>query len=100
MKGAGPAIGKIRTIIVDDEPLARSNLTALLRPHPEIEIVAECDSGREALSVIRARKPDLVYLDVQMPVCDGFDVIEMQGSDAVNRTGTCANGRRRGPACA
>ena len=100
MKGAGPAIGKIRTIIVDDEPLARSNLTALLRPHPEIEIVAECDSGREALSVIRARKPDLVYLDVQMPVCDGFDVIEMLGSDAVNRTGTCANGRRRGPACA
>lgn len=72
---------KIRTVIVDDEPLARTNLTVLLRAHQEIETVAECGSGREALSVIRASKPDLVFLDVQMPECDGFDVIEMLGGD-------------------
>jgi two-component system, LytTR family, response regulator len=82
MKDAAHTIGKIRTVIVDDEPLARTNITMLLRLHPEIEMVAECGSGREALSVIRAMKPELVFLDVQMPECDGFDVIEMLGSDA------------------
>jgi two-component system, LytTR family, response regulator len=82
MTEAGRTIKKIRTLIVDDEPLARTNLTILLRPHSEIEIVAECGSGREALSGIRALKPELVFLDVQMPECDGFDVIEMLGSDA------------------
>lgn len=75
-------VKKIRTVIVDDEPLARTSLTVLLRLHPEVEIVAECGSGEDALSVIRASKPDLVFLDVQMPECDGFDVIEILGSDA------------------
>jgi two-component system LytT family response regulator len=82
MKDAVHAIRKIRTVIVDDEPLARTNLTMLLRRHPEIEIVAECGSGREALSVIRVGKPDLVFLDVQMPEYDGFDVLEMLGGNA------------------
>jgi len=82
MKDAGNTIRKIRTIIVDDEPLARTNLTMLLCRHPEIEIVAECGSGREAISAIRTEMPDLAFLDVQMPECDGFDVIEMLGSDA------------------
>jgi two-component system, LytTR family, response regulator len=82
MKDAGHTIRKIRTVIVDDEPLARTNLTTLLYLHPEIEVIAECGSGREALSVIRALKPDLVFLDVQIPECDGFDVIEMLGSAA------------------
>ena len=72
---------KIRTMIVDDEPLARTNLTVLLRRHPEIATIAECGSGREALSLIRELKPDLVFLDVQMPECNGFDVIEMLGSE-------------------
>jgi two-component system LytT family response regulator len=72
---------KIRTLVVDDEPLARSNLTVLLRLDPEIEIVGECGSGFEALSEIRGRKPDLVFLDVQMPECDGFDVVEQLGKD-------------------
>jgi two-component system LytT family response regulator len=72
---------KIRTLIVDDEPLARSNLAVLLRLDPEIEIVAECGSGAEALSEIRSTKPDLVFLDVQMPELDGFDVLEMLGKD-------------------
>src|SRR5216683_6308260 len=72
---------KIRAIVVDDEPLARSNLTVLLRRDPEIEIVGECESGMQALSEIRSKKPDLVFLDVQMPECDGFDVLELLGAD-------------------
>jgi two-component system LytT family response regulator len=72
---------RIRTLVVDDEPLARSNLTVLLRMDPEIEIVGECGSGRKALAEIRSRKPDLVFLDVQMPECDGFDVVEQLGKD-------------------
>ena len=78
---AEPLITKIRTLVVDDEPLARSNLTVLLRMDPEIEIVRECGSGMEALAEIRNSKPDLVFLDVQMPECDGFDVLELLGRD-------------------
>jgi len=72
---------RLRTLVVDDEPLARTNLLVLLRRHAEIEIVGECGSGLEALSKIREAKPDLVFLDVQMPECDGFDVLEMLGGD-------------------
>lgn len=73
--------GKIRALIVDDEPLARSNLVVLLRTDPEIGIVSECSSGEEALSEIRVANPDLLFLDVQMPECDGFDVLELLGSN-------------------
>jgi two-component system LytT family response regulator len=72
---------KIRVLIVDDEPLARSNLSVLLRLDPEIEIVSECDSGTVALTEIRRARPDLLFLDVQMPECDGFDVLEVLGGD-------------------
>ncbi|MGA3049842.1 MAG: LytTR family DNA-binding domain-containing protein [Terracidiphilus sp.] len=72
---------RIRVMVVDDEPLARSNLTVLLRLDPEIEIVQECGSGMEALTEIRNSKPDLVFLDVEMPECDGFDVLEMLGGE-------------------
>jgi two-component system LytT family response regulator len=72
---------KIRTVIVDDEPLALSNLASLLRLDAEIEIVCECSSGAEATVAIRSVKPDLVFLDVQMPECDGFDVLELLGKD-------------------
>src|ERR1700724_1987264 len=72
---------KIRTVVVDDEPLARTNISVVLKHDPEIEIVRECGSGMEALSEIRDTKPDLVFLDVQMPECDGFDVLEMLGRD-------------------
>ena len=72
---------KIRTLIVDDEPLARSNIAVLLRQDPQIEIIGECGSGSEALGEIRVAKPDLLFLDVQMPECDGFDVLEMLGND-------------------
>jgi len=74
-------IPRIRTLVVDDEPLARSNLTVLLRLDSEIEIVAECGSGKKALAEIRTKKPELVFLDVQMPECDGFDVVEQLGND-------------------
>jgi two-component system LytT family response regulator len=73
--------GKIRALVVDDEPLARSNIAVLLRKHPEVEIIGECGSGAEALGEIRVTKPDLLFLDVQMPECDGFDVLEMLGND-------------------
>ena len=72
---------KLTAIIVDDEPLARSNLAVLLRLDPTIEIVAECGSGIEAPAMIRNLKPDLLFLDVQMPECDGFDVLELLGND-------------------
>ena len=71
----------ITTVIVDDEPLARSNLAVLLRLDPRIEIVGECGSGVDAPELIRNTKPDLVFLDVQMPECDGFDVLELLGKD-------------------
>src|ERR1700722_19702659 len=74
-------LGRIRALVVDDEPLARSNLTVLLRRDPEIEGVRECGSGMEALGEIRSSKPDLVFLDVEMPECDGFDVLEMLGGE-------------------
>jgi two-component system LytT family response regulator len=73
--------GRIRALVVDDEPLARSNLTVLLRRDPQIEVVRECGSGMDALAEIRNSKPDLVFIDVQMPECDGFDVLEMLGTD-------------------
>jgi two-component system LytT family response regulator len=72
---------RIRALVVDDEPLARSNLIVLLKLDSEIEIVSECGSGMEAVAEIRSQKPDLVFLDVQMPECDGFDVLELLGSD-------------------
>jgi two-component system LytT family response regulator len=75
------SIPRIRALIVDDEPLARSNVAVLLRKDHEIEIIGECGSGAEALSEIRVARPDLLFLDVQMPECDGFDVLEMLGHD-------------------
>lgn len=67
---------KIRTLIVDDEPLARRNLRLLLENDAEIEIVGEAASGREALALIHKHSPDLVFLDIQMPELDGFGVLE------------------------
>jgi two-component system, LytTR family, response regulator len=72
---------RFRTLIVDDEPLARSSVKQLLRDDPTVEIIGECGSGAEAITRIRDDKPDLVFLDVQMPECDGFDVLEMLGAD-------------------
>jgi two-component system LytT family response regulator len=71
----------IQALVVDDESLARRNLTVLLRRDADIGSVTECESGLEAIEEIRKSKPDLVFLDVQMPECDGFDVLELLGSD-------------------
>ena len=67
---------KIRTLIVDDEPLARERLAALLAGEGDIEIVAQCRDGEEAVTAIVDHEPDLVFLDVQMPQMNGFEVIE------------------------
>jgi len=69
----------IRALVVDDEPLARSNVTVLLRLDPDVDLLGECSSGIEALTQIRRMRPDLLFLDVQMPECDGFDVLELLG---------------------
>jgi two-component system, LytTR family, response regulator len=71
----------IHALVVDDEALARRNLTVLLRGDPDIASVAECETGLEAIEKIRKSKPDLVFLDVQMPECGGFDVLELLGND-------------------
>lgn len=73
------SVSKIRTLIVDDEPPARRNISVLLQRDPEIEIVGECGSGNEAVSAILEFAPDLLFLDVQMPERYGFDVVEMLG---------------------
>jgi two-component system LytT family response regulator len=72
---------RLRALVVDDEPLARSNVTVLLERHADIELIGECGSGAEALETVRNTKPDLLFLDVQMPECDGFDVLEILGAD-------------------
>jgi two-component system LytT family response regulator len=81
MRSPDRALPPLRVLVVDDEPLARCNLATLLRPDPDIASVTECGSGLEAIDEIRKSKPDLVFLDVQMPECDGFDVLEMLGTD-------------------
>ncbi len=67
---------KIRTLIVDDEPLARDRLRHLLQSAPQVDLVGECADGQQALAAIDEKKPDLVFLDIQMPEMDGFDVLE------------------------
>jgi len=67
---------KARTLIVDDEELARERLRQLLADQPEIELVGECADGREAVAAIKEKSPDLVFLDIQMPELDGFAVLE------------------------
>lgn len=66
---------KIRTLIVDDEPLAREGVAGMLAGDPEIEVVGLCADGQAAVDEIRAQKPDLVFLDIQMPKRDGFEVL-------------------------
>src|SRR5689334_15250934 len=66
----------IRTIIVDDEPLARDRIKRFLRDEDDIALVAECKNGVEAIDAITREKPDLVFLDIQMPEKNGFEVIK------------------------
>lgn len=75
------ASSKLRTIIVDDEPLARRLLRAMLKETEGVELIAECRNGREAIEVARALGPDLMILDIQMPGVSGFDVVKELQSD-------------------
>ncbi|HZI61696.1 MAG TPA: LytTR family DNA-binding domain-containing protein [Pyrinomonadaceae bacterium] len=75
---------KIRTLIVDDEPLARRNLRVLLEKDPQIEILDECRNGAEAVKAINASSPDLIFLDIQMPEVDGFDVLARVGPEQIH----------------
>jgi two-component system, LytTR family, response regulator len=76
---------KIRVLIVDDEPIARRGIVQQLKGEPEVEIVGECADGMEAVAAIKAKSPDLVFLDVQMPEMDGFEVIEAVGVERMPR---------------
>jgi len=69
----------IRALVVDDEPLARERIRTLLEDEPDIELVGECRDGAEAVRAIDEEGPDLVFLDVQMPEVDGFEVLEAIG---------------------
>jgi two-component system, LytTR family, response regulator len=72
----------IRTLIVDDEPLARERLRTLLAEHPSFASVGECENGAEAVEALRAGGVELVFLDVQMPELDGFEVLQAIAPDA------------------
>lgn len=72
---------KIRAVIVDDEDLARQVVRELLAEHSEIEIIAECANGFEAVKAVTDLKPDMLFLDIQMPKLDGFEVLELIGTD-------------------
>ena len=66
----------LRVVLVDDEPLARERLRTLLETEADVELVAECADGVEAVAAVRSGRPDLVFLDVQMPGMDGFEVLD------------------------
>jgi two-component system LytT family response regulator len=70
---------KIRTVIVDDEPLARRGLLRFLKSDPEVEVVSECGDGQSAVGAILGKRPDLVFLDVQMPEINGLEVVRRIG---------------------
>lgn len=67
----------IRTIIIDDEPLARSIIKEYLQLHPQIELVQECNDGFEGIKAIMQHHPDLIFLDIQMPKINGFEMLEL-----------------------
>ena len=74
-----PAV--VRAVVVDDEPTAREVVRTLLTEHPTIEVVGEATNGKEAVLLVRQLRPDLLFLDIQMPDQDGFRVLESLGDD-------------------
>ena len=67
---------RIRALVIDDEPLARDMIREMLESDPDVEIIAECSNGREAVAAIKSLSPDLIFLDIQMPELGGFEVLE------------------------
>lgn len=78
--------GPVRVLIVDDEPLARSHLATLLATRDDVQVIGECGDGATAIARIQAESPDLVLLDVQMPECDGLEVVRRVGPDRMPPT--------------
>ena len=76
----------IRTVIIDDEPPARRGIVLLLASQPDFCVAGECQNGKEAVSMIAAIKPDLIFLDIQMPGMSGFDVLSSIGPDEMPAT--------------
>ncbi len=74
-------MSKIRTMVIDDEPVARERIVGLLQEEQDIELIGQCADGQQAINAIQEQSPDLVFLDVQMPACDGFNVIQQVGPD-------------------
>ncbi|NNE36100.1 MAG: response regulator transcription factor [Rhodothermales bacterium] len=74
-------MGRLGALIIDDEPLARDTIRLLLEADPDIDVLAECADGAEAIEAVRSLEPDIVFLDIQMPIKNGFEVIEAVGSD-------------------
>ena len=72
---------QLKVLAVDDEPLAREGLKLLLGRQPQVGSISEARNGREAIVLMRERKPDLVFLDVQMPRTDGFTVVHTIGAE-------------------
>ena len=79
----GTAAGSWRTIVVDDEPLARQTLSLLLSREQDFQVVAECGHGADAIEAIRRERPDVLFLDVQMPEVDGFEMLRRLGASEV-----------------
>ena len=75
-------MNKIRTIIADDEPLARKKIALMLDPHSEVEVLAECGNVRQTVEAVHKHKPALLFLDVQMPDGDGFQALEKISPEA------------------
>jgi two-component system LytT family response regulator len=76
----------VRVVIVDDEPLARQHIADRLAHEEQVEVVGEADNGLDAVEVIRRLRPDIVFLDVQMPGLDGIDVVDTIGADEMPAT--------------
>jgi two-component system LytT family response regulator len=70
-----PSPARVRTLVIDDEPLAREHLRALFADEPEIDVIGEAAGGSAAIDLIRTTNPELVFLDVEMPGCNGFQVL-------------------------
>ena len=66
----------MRVVLVDDEPLALRRLRTMLAEHPDVEVLAECEDATVAIDAVRTAKPDVVFLDIQMPEVDGFQLLE------------------------
>ncbi len=77
---------KIRALIVDDEPLGRQGVLRFLKNDPEVEVVAQCGDGQSAVGTILTAKPNLVFLDIQMPEIDGFEVVRRVGPEKMPAT--------------